>query len=985
MKRMLINATQPEELRVAIVDGQKLFNQDIEHPGREQKKSNVYKGKITRVEPSLEAAFVDYGGERHGFLPLKDISRSYFREEVENPNRATIKELIKEGQEVIVQIDKEERGTKGAALTTFISLAGRYLVLMPNNPRAGGVSRRIEGEERGELREAMSQLEIPEGMGLIVRTAGIGKNADELQWDLNYLLQLWDAIERSASSKPAPFLIYQESNIIIRSMRDHLRSDIGEILIDHPDYFEQASQFIKHVMPDYGRKLKLYTEETPLFSRYQIESQIQTAYQRTVNLPSGGAIVIDHTEALTAIDINSARATKGADIEETALKTNLEAADEIARQLRLRDLGGLIIIDFIDMTPTRNQREVENRLKDALKHDRARVQLGRISRFGLLEMSRQRIQPSLGEATQHTCPRCSGQGTIRSVSSLALSILRLIEEEAMKDSTGRILAQLPVAVATYLLNEKRASISDLERRLQTQVVLIPNVNLETPHFHIERQKTTNLSPQDISRHSYEFMAEPEDKGFETLPQPKRPEQAAVKGIAPSTPAPSRPETAPASPQVSAPVPKSKSSFLKRLLGIFVGDEGNKAPVAEPAPETAAPTPAKGQAADAKRSTRDANNRGQNRDQARNDRQQSPKEGNRGRPETRRDAQGKQEDERPSGRNQNRRQSQEARPEQARLEQEKTAHSEHQPASRPTAQPAPQAATAATETGLAPKPMANAPLELDDNQPIQVIVEAEDNGHLSAFSATDQGTDGPRKSSRRGRRGGRRLRSSRDQRDAENLEQEDTELENEAADTPQEGDTRPSTPRSTAAKDIQPELAERAPWDAVSAKETPSEVERHDGTERDTKGETQPAKARPEKTRSGMGTAKEASESQAEAPASPSKPRRTVSSRTRTAIQPPDTGAEPPETAPTEPVQKASTRGSAKPESEPASAPLASPSEPQTKAAGPDTQTPEQPAAPKVAKTQAPIRRNVSADDWVPSGPLRPKKADTATEQLKENE
>jgi len=448
MKRMLINATQQEELRVAIVDGQKLFNLDIETAGREQKKANIYKAKITRIEPSLEAAFVDYGSTRHGFLPLKEISRSYFTEKAQQAGgRPNIQEALKEGQELIVQVEKEERGNKGAALTTFISLAGRYLVLMPNNPRAGGVSRRIEGQDRSDLREAMSEMEIPEGMGVIVRTAGIGKNTEELQWDLEYLVQLWAAIDKSAQ-KSAPFLIYQESNIIIRSIRDHLRNDIGEIVIDNKDTFEQALNFIRQVMPQYEKKLKHYEDEVPLFSRYQIESQIETVFQREVRLPSGGAIVIDHTEALTSIDINSARSTKGADIEETALNTNLEAADEIARQLRLRDLGGLFVIDFIDMSPSKHQREVENRLKDAMKQDRARVQIGRISRFGLLEMSRQRLRPSLGESTQQLCPRCSGHGFIRGVESLSLSILRIVEEQALKEnaSISDISAGLSISV-----------------------------------------------------------------------------------------------------------------------------------------------------------------------------------------------------------------------------------------------------------------------------------------------------------------------------------------------------------------------------------------------------------------------------------------------------------------------------------------------------------------------------------------------------------
>jgi ribonuclease E len=537
---MLINATQPEELRVAIVEGQKLFNLDIEAPGREQKKANIYKGTITRIEPSLEAAFVDYGSERHGFLPLKEISRSYFDPEAAKPgSRISIKEVLREGQEVVIQVDKEERGNKGAALTSFISLAGRYLVLMPNNPRAGGVSRRIEGQDRSELRDAMSQLEIPEGMGLIVRTAGVGKNVEELQWDLNYLTQLWSAIEQSATERKAPFLIYQESDVIIRSIRDHLRTDIGEIVVDDRKMYEKADQFIRQVMPHNLKKLRLYDDEVPLFTRYQIESQIESAFQRGVQLPSGGSIVIDHTEALTSIDINSARATKGADIEETALNTNLEAADEIARQLRLRDLGGLFVIDFIDMTPARNQREVENRLREALKQDRARVQLGRISRFGLLEMSRQRLRPSLGESSQLVCPRCRGQGTIRGVESLALSILRIVEEEAMKENTHRILAQLPVDVATFLLNEKRRTILEIEQRQDVDVILLPNEHLDTPEFRIERMRTQDMGRSPKEQASYEMTdaSDTEAPSYVRPPDTGRLEQPAVKQLAPSAPAP----------------------------------------------------------------------------------------------------------------------------------------------------------------------------------------------------------------------------------------------------------------------------------------------------------------------------------------------------------------------------------------------------------------------------------------------------------------
>ena len=587
MKRMLINATQPEELRVAIVDGQKLYNLDIESPGREMKKANIYKGRITRVEPSLEAAFVEYGAERHGFLPMKEISRAYFKPEAFEAGKRSISELLKEGQEVIVQVEKEERGNKGAALTTFLSLAGRYLVLMPNNPRAGGVSRRIEGQDRSELREAMSSLEIPEGMGLIVRTAGVGKVAEELQWDLDYLLQLWSAIEQSAAERKAPFLIYQESNVIIRSIRDHLRADIGEIVVDQADTFSQARQFIEQVMPKYLRKLRLYEDEVPLFSRYQIESQIESAFRRELRLPSGGSIVIDHTEALTSVDINSSRATRGSDIEETALNTNLEAADEIARQLRLRDLGGLFVIDFIDMTPSRNQREVENRLKEAMKEDRARVQIGRISRFGLLEMSRQRLRPSLGESAHQVCPRCEGHGFIRSVDSLALSILRIIEEEALKENTGRVSAQLPIEIATYLLNEKRQIISDIERRHDVGIVLIPNRQLETPKYELERVRRQDLGAEESPSHAQEKIYTEESQPAVEKAQP-RIEQPAVRNIAPASPAPQRPETPPPVPPLAddSDLPATvgnESGFIKRLFSSIFAPRESEAPAAEQMP------------------------------------------------------------------------------------------------------------------------------------------------------------------------------------------------------------------------------------------------------------------------------------------------------------------------------------------------------------------------------------------------------------------
>jgi len=539
MKRMLFNATQPEELRVALVDGQRLYDLDIETTDRAQKKANIYKGKITRIEPSLEAAFVDYGADRHGFLPLKEISRQYFKEGYEiGGGRINIKEALNEGQEVVVQIGKEERGNKGAALTTFISLAGRYSVLMPNNPRAGGVSRRIEGSERNEIRDALNQLDIPRDMGLIIRTAGVGKNIEELQWDLDYLLKLWASIDEASSTRPSPFLIYQESNLITRAIRDYFRNDINEIIIDEESVYNKAKEFMQQVMPHNLNKIKLYTDPVPLFTRYQIESQIESAFQREVRLPSGGSIVIDHTEALISIDINSSRSTKGSDIEETAFNTNLEAADEIARQLRLRDLGGLVVIDYIDMSPARNQREVENRTREATKLDRARIQIGKISRFGLLEMSRQRLRPSLGESSQGVCPRCEGHGTIRGVSSLALSILRVIEEEAMKDNTTRVETQMPVAVATYLLNEKRDILTEIEHRQKVKILLIPNENMETPHYTIERIRENDDNVNDDTP-SYKLASKQDTttQPAATQQEPKAVEEAAIKQVTPSTPRP----------------------------------------------------------------------------------------------------------------------------------------------------------------------------------------------------------------------------------------------------------------------------------------------------------------------------------------------------------------------------------------------------------------------------------------------------------------
>jgi len=576
MKRMLINTTQPEELRVAMVDGQKLYDLDIEVPARGQKKSNVYKGKITRIEPSLEAAFIDYGGNRHGFLPLKEVARSYFSDASrESSGRLSIKDALTEGQELVVQVEKDERGNKGAALTTFISLAGRYLVLMPNNPRAGGVSRRIQGDDRNFVRDAMSEMNIPEGMGMIVRTAGISRSTEELQWDLDYLLHLWSVIKAASEERPAPFLVYQESNVIIRALRDYLRGDVTEILIDSPEVYETAREFMERVMPHNLGKLKLYQETVPLFSRFQIESQIESAFQREVTLPSGGAIVIDHTEALISIDINSARATRGSDIEETALNTNLEAADEIARQLRIRDLGGLIVIDFIDMQPARNLREVENRLRDALKMDRARVQIGRISRFGLLEMSRQRLRPSLGESSQIVCPRCTGQGTIRGVESLSLSVLRIIEEDVMKDNTLRVVAHVPVDVGTYLLNEKRDLLGALETRHGISVMLIPSPALETPDFDIQRIRSDDVSSSRTSP-SYHLTKTPAELEVPTIESESRAgvEEPAVKTVAPATPVP-----APVAPAIESP---QKPGILKRLISsMFGGDEAPQQIESEP--------------------------------------------------------------------------------------------------------------------------------------------------------------------------------------------------------------------------------------------------------------------------------------------------------------------------------------------------------------------------------------------------------------------
>jgi ribonuclease E len=718
MKRMLINATQREELRVAIVDGQSLYDLDLEIPSKEQKKANIYKGRITRVEPSLEACFVDYGAERHGFLPLKEISRDYFVQGVDH-NRAGIRELLKEGQEILVQVEKEERGNKGAALTTFISLAGRYLVLMPNNPRAGGVSRRIEGDDRANLKEVLDLLKLPDEMGLIIRTAGMGREAEELQWDLDYLLQVWKAIDDAGKSRSAPFLIYQESKLIIRALRDYLRNDIGEILIDSEELYNDAREFVQQVMPQNLRKLKLYKDTVPLFSRFQIETQIENAYERSVRLPSGGSIVIDQTEALTAIDINSAKATKGGDIEETAFNTNCEAAVEIARQLRIRDAGGLIVIDFIDMDSPRHQREVEDKLRDALRHDRARVQIGKISRFGLLEMSRQRLRPSLGEATQAVCPRCEGHGRIRSVESLSLSVLRLVEEQAMKENTGQVLVQAPHDVANFLLNEKRASIVEIEKRQEVPIIIVADDKLETPHFEIERIRSAELTGD--AKPSYERLTPVVSAPPPQVAKPgTEPEKPAVSGVVPASPAPVKPEpvAAPAAVPAAGPVPALTPTpgFFARVMNWFNGKPAEPEKTlaeltAPPARSTKAAPANESRRRDESRDTKRGDGRGQQRDRDRNDRDRSRNEGK----QQRRDQRPQQDAERQAQQQRKQQQQQQAQQERPKRET-----------------PAPTPAAAPVATG--------------ESVPAAIA------------SAHSPDAEGEGKSSRRrGRRGGRRRR------------------------------------------------------------------------------------------------------------------------------------------------------------------------------------------------------------------------------------
>jgi len=767
MKRMLINATQAEELRVAIVDGQTLYDVDIEQPSKDNKKSNIYKGRITRLEPSLEAAFVEYGAERHGFLPLKEISRDYFQAGVD-PNKASMKELLREGQEVVVQVDKEERGNKGAALTTFISLAGRYMVLMPNSPSAGGVSRRIEGDDRAELKKAMDSLAIPDDMGVIIRTAGVGRDAEELQWDLDYLLSIWRAIAEAALTRPAPFLIYQESRLIVRALRDYMRSDIGEILVDTPEMYAEALDFVEQVMPHNKRKLKHYTDDVPLFNRFQIESQIENAYERTIRLPSGGALVIDQTEALTAVDVNSARATKGGDIEETAFNTNLEAAEEVARQLRLRDLGGLVVIDFIDMSSNKHQREVENKLQNALKYDRARVQLGRISRFGLMEMSRQRLRPSLGEASQIVCPTCEGHGRMRSVESLSLSIIRVAEEHAMKDNTGQVLVQAPVEIANFLLNEKRSALREIEARHDAPIVIVADEQLHTPHYEVTRIRENELG-EETARPSYQ-RGTPRKLATISLTKAQLniPSAPAVTNVKPAQPAPLRepkpmpePQPVAAAPVVMpAPVPAS-GGFVGWLKSMFAGP-------AAPEPQSVRAEAQSGNR-DERGSRRDRNDRDGrgNRDNRRDDARRGNGQGdNRGSRQAEGQKQQGQKQQKPQAQQpKQERQDKPQQQQQAQKQQQPKAPKQDRPqGAKPAAEPTADVAAAtmvpaAVGVAVVPSPTiapaAAAPVDTVAAAPTAPPV------HVNAAETTppagDDGSGEGGSKRRRGRRGGRRRR------------------------------------------------------------------------------------------------------------------------------------------------------------------------------------------------------------------------------------
>ncbi|WP_213604163.1 ribonuclease E [Pseudoxanthomonas japonensis] len=791
MKRMLINATQAEELRVAIVDGQTLYDIDIEQPSKEQKKSNIYKGRITRLEPSLEAAFVDYGADRHGFLPLKEISRDYFQAGVDH-NKAGIRELLKEGQEVVVQVDKDERGNKGAALTTFISLAGRYMVLMPNSPTAGGVSRRIEGDDRAELKKAMDALAIPDDMGVIIRTAGVGRDAEELQWDLDYLLSVWKAIAEAALTKPAPFLIYQESRLIVRALRDYLRSDVGEILVDTDELYETAREFMQQVMPHNLRKLKPYKDDIPLFNRFQIESQIEGAYERNVRLPSGGSIVVDQTEALTAIDVNSARATKGGDIEETAFHTNMEAAEEVARQLRLRDLGGLVVIDFIDMSSNKHQREVENKLQNALKYDRARVQIGRISRFGLLEMSRQRLRPSLGESSQIVCPRCEGHGRMRSVESLSLSIIRVAEEHAMKDNTGQVLIQAPLEIANFLLNEKRSALREIEQRHDAPVIIVADEALHTPHYEVTRIRENELG-EESSKPSYHRGTQRKLPVHAlTKAQLNIPAAPAVTHVKHTQPAPVREEREAPAPVaapapavapvvVAAPASGGVVGFFKRLFG--GGEAAAPAPQARPQQDNRQRNDRNGNGRRENRDNRGQQNQGRGGKQDNNRRDERSKgekqQGGNAQQQKPRNEQQGQKQQKPQGQPQNAQGNaqqpkaprqpqgqQGGKPQQEGQGQRQPRAPQQDAPAKPAAPVAADAVTTAaamvvatqdtavrTATAVAPTPVAATDVPAIDTDATQVATVAVD-GEAAPSAEGDTGEGGRR---RRGRRGGRRRR------------------------------------------------------------------------------------------------------------------------------------------------------------------------------------------------------------------------------------
>ncbi|MDZ4348207.1 MAG: Rne/Rng family ribonuclease [Xanthomonadaceae bacterium] len=883
MKRMLINATQKEELRVAIVDGQSLYDIDIEQASREQTKSNIYKGRITRLEPSLEAAFVEFGGERHGFLPLKEISSDYFVQGVD-PGKAGIRDLLREGQEVVVQIDKEQRGNKGAALTTFISLAGRYMVLMPNSPSAGGVSRRIEGDDRQALKQAMDQLSIPDEMAIIIRTAGVGRDADELQWDLDYLMQVWRAITEAALSRPAPFLIYQESRLIIRALRDYLRADVGEILVDTQEMYDEAREFMQQVMPSNLRKLKLYSDTTPLFNRYQIESQIENAYEREVRLPSGGAIVVDQTEALTAIDVNSARATKGGDIEETAFKTNLEAADEAARQLRLRDLGGLVVIDFIDMSSSKNQREVEDRLKQALKQDRARVQIGRISRFGLLEMSRQRLRPSLGESTQMVCPRCEGHGRLRSVESLSLSILRLAEEHAMKENTAQILVQAPPDIANFLLNEKRGALREIEDRHSAPVLIVADTNLETPHYNVIRLREGELS-EDAAKPSY-YRTSPRKLETHALTR----DNLNIPPPAVTRVQPIRPESSPEPDSSQDSVPAKAAAapprigLFERMLTWFRGF--SKAPDASQSRRQSAPPAARPVQSDSNNGgdgRRKRSKRGEPRNQGQENAKRTPESPARAaeaqpRPEKSERGQGKQ----------SRRGNKPERPAQDEPKRSKEAQ---EPRTRSERQSAPAVAAAASavaadEVSEAVKTVPGS--ETAESRPLETAGErgAAKSSEQPADPPTESGTQGPAQASdanaspgapetetasgdgsgsrrRRGRRGGRRRRGSRSGEQSESAESTaspdsaDDDASEAAPTRPADGNGRSSTQPEKSDADQSAPRADSSDIDSTrppaTAAESPTTAERAE-TDADSEraGGTSAGRSRAE--RSGSDTA-----------------------------------------------------------------------------------------------------------------------------------